>query len=145
MPCKKALRKRRVLEDSNCDLCGSEDTVMHALYRCPSAKKFGNASLPWPKLEKALTTSWIGLVLCSIKAKDPTRVSLWEAIFAGIWRARNDIIFNNRVIDIAHIVEDALESIRELDRLSLCNDVSARLAQKFTQTNGRLHQTTLSR
>lgn len=90
-----------------------------SMEQCPSLSKAGKGCIDFK--------DWVSRL---VRTKDDYECSLWAALIAGIWRARNDGIFQDKESDVADIIEGAWNTIHEHERLEECNGNSCKQRPK---------------
>jgi hypothetical protein len=106
-------RRKMQLESFNCAFCGSaqEETVLHLFWGCPYAQKC------WGTLELQIAQD--GETLQNIHA---LRTQLQSQFFMiviilmswTIWKARNEAVFNNRLMSIQECKRDFLMELTKV-------------------------------
>ncbi|XP_076920464.1 uncharacterized protein LOC143581588 [Bidens hawaiensis] len=111
---KRALSTRGVILDNlQCVLCGNfEETSQHLMIHCCVSKWVWSIIHDWVKLPKRVNFDTLEEILDfpkkSIKNKEECRAvqSISMVVCWMIWKARNDVIFNNVPFQMSKIVND---------------------------------------
>lgn len=115
IPVQANLIKRQLCAEGRCQMCGEEEeTVMHALVKCP------DAAMIWRTSPLRVDTSVVVerklMEWCLVLQKD-YKEDLWWSLFWnffwGIWLKRNAWIFNQRKITIMEVINNAAKFVSE--------------------------------
>lgn len=102
--CKTALRRKNILQDATCDICGAaEESGDHIFSGCPFAKSFWRR-IGWPPSSVAhVTELW--------KSSPPIPLILlycWE-----LWKHRHDVVFRSLPPDQNRLVAACKATVRD--------------------------------
>ncbi|XP_048599638.1 uncharacterized protein LOC125579821 [Brassica napus] len=117
IPAGEALRARQINVDGKCKRCNLPETIDHLFFHCPFAKQVWTSAPVFPSIEYngsiVLRNQWINLI--SRKNLPPTGVEgqLAPWILWGIWTARNNLVFNDKLTSAAETLSKAIYLARE--------------------------------
>jgi hypothetical protein len=114
IPTKENLARKGVLEDDICEICGREsETVLHALWLCPSAQDvWGSCCLKIQKMQ-TMYRDLKEMLIDMLRRCDGEEAELFAVIAKGIWTKRNGVVFGK---DFAHpkvIVNGAINNLKQ--------------------------------
>uniref|UniRef100_M4EUN1 RNase H type-1 domain-containing protein n=1 Tax=Brassica campestris TaxID=3711 RepID=M4EUN1_BRACM len=117
IPAGEALRARQINVDGKCKRCNLPETIDHLFFHCPFAKQVWTSAPVFPSIEYngsiVLRNQWINLI--SRKNLPPTGVEgqLAPWILWGIWTARNNLVFNDKLTSATETLSKAISLARE--------------------------------
>lgn len=105
LPTKSNLQSRMVQTDDVCPLCGADkETIAHCFIHCLLAKSCWDMVCPEVSFDSLMNfVTWFVYVLEHLKEK-ATKISM---VCWSIWRARNDVVWNNKNVRAGNIVTAA--------------------------------------
>jgi len=94
LPTKQNLLKKHVVKDDLCPYCKiQEESILHALWSCPSAQDvWGSGFMVFQKCHSSFP-GIVELVSFLFNRLDDDFLSLMVAIFCSIWLRRNKLVF----------------------------------------------------
>ena len=113
------LAKRNLVEfedDLNCKCCGvALENAYHIFIGCGMAMKV------WEMLAKWCGCSWenvdnlgdffIKVTKCWVMKKKKIGIAIWHCTIWEIWKARNEVRFNGKVVEVSKIVEKVIFNV----------------------------------
>lgn len=126
-------KKRSFTEDTSCDVCRKTEEDLNHIFRfCSWARPIWKTFIPESQrryLDTLNFTEWLSL---NLEGKViPSRKKCWKTMFAiivwGIWKWRNEAIFNNKEPNIEHKIwtlerqEDEIQKVFKRSRALLSN------------------------
>jgi ribonuclease HI len=114
LPTRVNLKRRKIVEDSTCPLCGLEDeTVLHVMWQCPSAADVW--SMGCRKLQK---WSFEGRVFLQLAEKvfnncETEEIQLFVGTARLLWLRRNDVVFGKMLQHPTEVAKRAKRHVEE--------------------------------
>ncbi|XP_058725869.1 uncharacterized protein LOC131597176 [Vicia villosa] len=109
LPTRKQLRKRGIIlqqQDAVCVFCHlEEEDINHLMLSCATLKPLWRKICSWLELDMPTNLDCCSHMLSCIEKMSGKMArnragAVWLTICWGIWKYRNDIVFNNAVVDI---------------------------------------------
>jgi len=118
LPVGDQLRARQIAVEGKCKNCGQPESIDHLFLHCSFAKQVWASAPVWPSVDYSgnidLRDEWSNL--CSKKNLPPTGLAtgaLAPWILWQLWKARNNLVFNDRTSSVAEILSKATATARE--------------------------------
>ncbi|XP_060969090.1 uncharacterized protein LOC133036597 [Cannabis sativa] len=132
LPTLVALRSKRVHVSSLCLLCNREDeTVFHIMVSCTFTKSCLDKVLGGSvgRGEAVVFGSWFDNV-CKVQPMD--RIERLAMLLWGVWRARNDLVWNNKALSVERVVNAAITYLDSWKNAQLENRVVSPISGPIT-------------
>ncbi|XP_042939514.1 uncharacterized protein LOC122274550 [Carya illinoinensis] len=114
LPTRKNLLKRRIIVNSSCPICESEEeSIGHAIRNCVSASDVWNEIespvQKWGCSEKDLFVVWAKMV----EILSQEQLELVATVMRKIWLRMNQFVFENAFTDPKFLFKQAVDSLAE--------------------------------
>lgn len=125
LPTKCRLQSRMVQTYNVCPLCGSDsETADHCLIQCLFVKSCWNIVCPGVTFDSSMNLiSWFRLVMNQMKEK----LSKISMVCWSIWKARNDVVWNNKSVRAGNVVSFAIAYLTQWERVQSMGKVTSHL------------------
>ncbi|XP_062170938.1 uncharacterized protein LOC133876698 [Alnus glutinosa] len=111
LPTKANLLKRKVVEDGLCPCCGREDeTVLHALWDCPSAQDVWGCGASCFKKCYTVGDNFLQLFEHFLHRFSPNNLELLEMVARRIWLQRNSLVFEGKFLHPNTLYAEAISA-----------------------------------
>ncbi|KAM5559577.1 hypothetical protein ABKV19_020977 [Rosa sericea] len=123
LPTAFSLHHRHLLASSVCSRCqGEEETILHALWSCPKAKEVWKTTPFKSAVGSGHFGTFTDLFRYATSVLTLTELGLVVLICRRIWQARNDVIFNHKLVNPHFLYAQALHLQQQFleQRLQAC-------------------------
>ncbi|XP_074347538.1 uncharacterized protein LOC141686399 [Apium graveolens] len=112
LPTMSQLQSKHVPVQSTCPVCKSEaETIMHSLVNCPIARQCWFMVLPGQYWDVNMEfTGWIKMVF---ELESKSKCAEVVMVCWTIWRARNDLVWNQKYTRVTRIVAEAKQHLTQ--------------------------------
>jgi hypothetical protein len=114
LPTRVNLRKRGVLDDDQCMLCGREpETVIHALWECPASQDvWGLCDIRTQKMSSTCRDV-ILLMERLVERCCSDGMEIYVVVVRSIWNRRNTVVHGGAFLHPCTLVDGAMESLQQ--------------------------------